>query len=108
MNIKLHIRRAFINDDFHYLTVVKGVDDSDNLPPNVSTFKKDRGIQLEAATEEEDADDRQGDGVCDDQDQKFTQPIHETTNIVNTAYPRQWDGEDATCLSTAVEEQNHG
>jgi HSP90 family molecular chaperone len=35
-----------------YLSVVKGVDDSNDLPPNVSKFKKDRGIQLEAATEE--------------------------------------------------------
>ena len=60
VDIKLHIRRAFTNDDFHYLAIVKGADNSDNLPPNVSTFKKDRGIQLETATEEEDADKRQG------------------------------------------------
>jgi HSP90 family molecular chaperone len=65
VDIKLHIRRAFITDDFKnmmisYLGVVKGVDDSDDLPHNVSKFKKDRGIQLEAATEEEDAGDRQG------------------------------------------------
>ena len=99
VDIKLHIRRAFITDDFKnmmisYLGVVKGVDDSDDLPHNVSKFKKDRGIQLEAATEEEDSDDRQGDGVCDDQDQRFNLPINEYTNPVNTAHLSIAVGED--------------
>ena len=48
-------------------------------------FKKDQGRRLEAITEEGDSGDRQDDGVRDDQDQKFTLPIHETTNIVITA-----------------------
>jgi hypothetical protein len=39
-------------------------------------------IEDTAITEEEDAGDRQDDGVRDDQNQKFTVPIHETTNTV--------------------------
>jgi hypothetical protein len=103
VDIKLHTRTAFITNDvknmmIRYSSVVKSVDDSDDLPPNVSKFKKDRGIQLEAATEEEDAGNRQGDGVCDDQDQdqKFNLPINENTSPVNTAH-----------LSIAVEEQTN-
>jgi hypothetical protein len=69
--------------------------------------KRNQRRWLEAITEEEDPSRRQGDEVCDAQDQKFTQPIHETTNIENTSYRRQQDGEDA-CLNTADEEQNHG
>jgi hypothetical protein len=39
--------------------------------------------------------------------QKFTPPIHETTNIVNTTSLRQWDEEDAAYLSISEEEQNN-
>jgi HSP90 family molecular chaperone len=77
-NIKLYVGRVSITDDF------KGVVDSDDLPLNVSRFKRDQRRQLAAITEEEDSGDRQDDGVCDDQHQKFTLPIHETTNPVNT------------------------
>jgi hypothetical protein len=61
-------------------------------------FNKDQGRRLEAITEEEESG---------DQEQKFTLPIHETTNPGNTGCLRQWDEEDAACLSIAVEEQNH-
>jgi hypothetical protein len=64
-----------------YHSFIKGVDDSGDLPHNVSKFKKDQGRQLEAATEEEDPGDRN-----DDKDQKFNLPIHETTNPVKTAH----------------------
>jgi hypothetical protein len=74
---------------------------------NATRSKRNQGRWLEAITEEEDPSRRQCGEVCDAQDQKFTQPVHETTNIENTSYRRQWDGEDA-CLSTAKEEQNHG
>ena len=40
--------------------------------------------------------------------QKFTQPINETTHIVNTTSLRQWDEEDAAYLSIAEEEHNYG
>jgi hypothetical protein len=90
-NIKLYVGRVSINDDD------KGVVDSDDLPLNVNRLKKDQRRQLEAIAAEEDTGVRQDDGVHDDQHQKFTLPIHETTNPVNT-----------TCLSIAVEEQNHG
>ena len=71
VGIKPHIGTAFIKDNFRYLTVVKSTHDSDNLPPNISTS------QLESATKEEDADNRQGNKVIDDHDQKFDPPIDE-------------------------------
>ena len=40
--------------------------------------------------------------------EKITLPNHEITNIVSTACQRQWDEEDAACLSIAVGEQNQG
>ena len=43
----------------------------------------------------------------DDQDKKFTLPVHEPTNIVTTACCCKRDGEDAACLRTADEEQNY-
>ena len=61
-------------------------------------FKKGQGKRIEDITEEEGPSNRQDDRVCDDQDQKFNLPIHETTNIVNTACHRQWDEEDTACL----------
>jgi hypothetical protein len=63
----------------------KGVVDSDNLPLNVSRLQRDQGRQLEDITEEDDYGDRRNDGVCDAQHQKFTMPIHETSNPVNAA-----------------------
>jgi HSP90 family molecular chaperone len=101
-NIKPYIRRVFVPDDLtdmmpSYHSFVKGVIDSDDPPLNASRSKREKGRQLEALTEEEDSGDRQDDGVHDDQHQKFTLPIHETTNPVKT-----------TCLSIAVEEQTHG
>jgi hypothetical protein len=50
-----------------------------------STNIKLGAIEDTAIAEEEDAGDSQDDGVRDDQDQKFTLPIHETTNTVFTA-----------------------
>ena len=73
VDIKPHIRGAVIKDGFRYLTVVKGIHDSANLPPNIFTS------QLEPATKEEDADNRQGTEVFDDHDQKSDSPINEDT-----------------------------
>jgi hypothetical protein len=118
VDIKLHTRRAFITDDVKnmmimYLSVVKSIDDSDDLPPNVSKFKKDQGIQLEAPTEEEDTGNRQGDGVYDDQDQdqKFNLPINENTSPVNTAHlciavRKQTNRFKASLIKKAMEEHS--
>jgi hypothetical protein len=86
-NIKLYVGRVSFNDD------IKGDVDSDDLPLNVYRLKKDQRRQLKTIVAEEDTGVRQDDGVHDDQLQKFTL----TTNPVTT-----------TCLSIAVEEQNHG
>jgi hypothetical protein len=99
VDIKPHIRRAFIKDDFLYLTVFKGIHDSDNFPPNVSTF------QLESATKEEDADNRQGDGVFDDQDQKSVSPINKDTTHQSIAVGETHEL-TANIVKKAVEE--HG
>jgi hypothetical protein len=60
------------------------------------------GTTDEDITEEEDPSNR----ACDDQDQKSNLPIHETTDIVNTACHRQWDEDDACLTQTAVEKHS--
>jgi hypothetical protein len=112
-NIKRYVKRVFVTADFtdrmpSYHSFVKGVVNSDDPPLNVSRFKRERGRQLKAITEEEDSGDRPDDGVRDDQHQKFNLPINETTNPVNSACPCQWNEEDTACRSIDVWEQNNG
>ena len=81
-SIKQYIRRVSVTDDFtdmmpSYHSFVKGVIDSDDPPLNAPRSKRVQGRQHEAPTED--------DGVHDDQHQKFTVPIHETTNPMSTA-----------------------
>jgi NADH dehydrogenase/NADH:ubiquinone oxidoreductase subunit G len=63
------------------------------MSPNSRGFREDSSRPPQ---KEENSGDRQDDEVCDDQDQKFNQPIDETTNPMNAAY-----------LSTAVGEKTH-
>jgi hypothetical protein len=97
MGIKPHISKAFIKDNFRYLTVVKSTHDSDNLPPNISTS------QLESATKEEDADSRQGNKVIDDHDQKFDPPIDGDTTHPSIAVGGNHEPE-VNIVKKAVEE----
>jgi hypothetical protein len=83
VGIKPHISGAFVKDNFHYLTVVKSTHGSDSLPPDISTS------QLESAIKKEDADDRQGNKVIDDHDQKSDPTIDE-----DTTHPRISVGEN--------------
>jgi hypothetical protein len=83
VGIKPHISRASIKNIFHYLTVIKSTHGSDNLPPYISTS------QLESATKEEEADDRQGNKAIDDHGQKSDPTIDE-----ETTHPRIAVGEN--------------
>jgi hypothetical protein len=83
VGIKPLISRAFIKDNFHHLTIIKSTHGSDNLPLNISIS------QLESATKEEDADDKQGNKAIDDHGHKYDPTIDE-----NITHPRMTVGEN--------------
>jgi hypothetical protein len=67
VGIKPHINRAFIKDTFHYLTITHG---SDTLLPDTSIS------QLQSATKEENANDKQENRANDDHGQKSNPTAH--------------------------------
>jgi hypothetical protein len=83
VGIKPHISRAFVKNNFHHLTIIKITHGCDNLPLNISIS------QLESATNDEDADDKKGNGAIDDHGQKSDPAIDE-----NYTHPRMAVGEN--------------
>jgi hypothetical protein len=100
VGLKPHIGGTFIKDNSHYLTIVKSTHGADSLPPNISTS------QFESATKVDDADDRQGNKVINDHDQKSDPTIDEDTTHQRIAVGENYEPK-VDIVKEVVKEYKH-